>query len=58
MDNKFTRFLAAPGVWAQHITTKEPDDKMIEGAITAMTAVIPDDGSDIIQKRDCFYSPF
>ena len=49
-DNKFTRFLAAPGVWAQHITTKEPDDKMIEVAITAMTAVIPDDGSDIIQN--------
>ena len=49
-DNKFTRFLAAPGVWAQHITTKEPDDKMIEVAIEAMTAVIPDDGSDIIEN--------
>ncbi len=49
-DNKFTRFLAAPGIWAQRITTKEPDDKMIEVAIEAMTAVIPDDGSDIIQN--------
>lgn len=49
-DNKFTRILAAPGVWAQHITTKEPDDKMIEVAIEAMTAVIPDDGSDIIEN--------
>lgn len=47
-DNKFTRILAAPGMWAQRITTKEPDDKMIEVAITAMTAVIPDDGSDIL----------
>ncbi|MBR2715135.1 MAG: DUF1385 domain-containing protein [Ruminococcus sp.] len=49
-DNKLTRILAKPGVWAQHITTKEPDDKMIEVAIKAMTAVIPDDGSDIISN--------
>lgn len=48
-DNKFTRFIATPGLWAQRITTQEPDDKMIEVAITAMTAVIPDDGSDIIK---------
>ncbi len=49
-DNKFTRFIATPGLWAQRITTQEPDDKMIEVAIKAMTAVIPDDGSDIITK--------
>ncbi len=49
-DNKFTRMIATPGIWAQHITTQEPDDKMIEVAITAMTAVIPDDGSDIISN--------
>ncbi len=47
-DNKFTRILATPGLWAQRITTQEPDDKMIEVAIEAMTAVIPDDGSDIM----------
>lgn len=49
-DNKFTRAIATPGLWAQRITTKEPDDKMIEVAIEAMTAVIPDDGSDIISN--------
>lgn len=49
-DNAFTRFIAAPGLWAQRITTKEPDDKMIEVAIKAITAVIPDDGSDIVSK--------
>ncbi|MBQ2971610.1 MAG: DUF1385 domain-containing protein [Ruminococcus sp.] len=49
-DNKFTRILAKPGMWAQHITTKEPDKKMIEVAIEAMTAVIPDDGSDIVSN--------
>lgn len=47
-DNTFTRIIAAPGLWAQRITTKEPDDDMIEVAITAIKAVIPDDGSDII----------
>ena len=49
-DNWFTRILAAPGMWAQRITTREPDEKMIEVAIEAMTPVIPDDGSDIISK--------
>lgn len=49
-DNAFTRILAAPGMWAQRITTREPDDKMIEVAIEAMAPVIPDDGSDIINK--------
>lgn len=48
-DNAFTRIIAAPGMWAQRITTKEPDDDMIEVAITAIKDVIPDDGSDIIK---------
>ena len=52
-DNKLTRFLAAPGLWAQRITTREPDDEMIECAIAAMTAVIPDDGSDIVNDCGC-----
>lgn len=50
-DNKFTRIIAAPGLWAQRITTKEPDDKMIEVAIAAITPVIPDDGSDIVSCK-------
>ena len=49
-DNWFTRIIAAPGLWAQRITTKEPDDKMIEVAIEAIKAVIPDDGSDLVNK--------
>lgn len=42
-DNWFTRFISAPGVWVQHITTVEPDDDMIECAIKALEAVIPED---------------
>lgn len=49
-DNTLTRIISAPGMWAQHITTKEPDDEMIEVAIKAISSVIPDDGSDIINK--------
>lgn len=49
-DNKFTRIIAAPGLWAQRITTKEPDSKMIEVAIKAMTAVIPENGEDLVKK--------
>ena len=49
-DNVLTRIIAAPGRWAQRITTKEPDEKMCEVAIKAMLAVIPDDGTDIVNK--------
>ena len=44
-DNAVTRFISAPGVWLQHITTVEPDDDMIECAIVAMNEVIPEDKS-------------
>ncbi|MBQ6387540.1 MAG: DUF1385 domain-containing protein [Ruminococcus sp.] len=52
-DNHFTRIIAAPGLWAQRITTKEPEDDMIEVAIKAITAVIPEDGSDIVKNCGC-----
>lgn len=42
-DNWFTRLISAPGLWMQRITTVEPDDEMIECAITALEAVIPED---------------
>ncbi|MBR2284737.1 MAG: DUF1385 domain-containing protein [Ruminococcus sp.] len=45
-DNLFTRILSAPGLAMQRITTKEPDDSMIEIAIAAMTPCIPADKAD------------
>jgi len=42
-DNAFTRFISKPGLWVQRLTTKEPDDDMIECAIASLTAVIPED---------------
>ncbi len=47
-DNWFTRVISAPGLWLQRITVLEPDDEMIECAIAALKAVIPEDGSDKI----------
>ena len=46
-DNVVTRILSAPGMWMQNFTTNEPDDSMIEVAITAVQAVLPEkEGSD------------
>ena len=42
-DNLLTRIISAPGMWLQRLTTKEPDDSMIEVAIASLEAVIPDD---------------
>ena len=46
-DNRFTRILTAPGMWMQKFTTNEPDDSMIEVAIAAVEAVLPEEeGTD------------
>ena len=46
-DNWLIRALSAPGMWMQNFTTNEPDDSMIEVAITAVQAVLPEEeGAD------------
>ena len=46
-DNAFTRALSAPGMWMQNFTTNEPDDSMMEVAIRAVEAVLPEEeGTD------------
>ena len=45
-DNIFTKILSAPGLAMQRITTREPDDSMIEIAIAAMTPCIPEDRTE------------
>ena len=46
-DNWFTRILTAPGMWMQNFTTNEPDDSMIEVAVAALEAVLPEEeGAD------------
>ena len=41
-DNVFTRILSFPGLKLQHLTTREPDDSMIEAAIASVKPVIPE----------------
>ena len=41
-DNIVTRIISAPGMWLQRITTKEPEDDMIEIAIAALKACEPE----------------
>ncbi len=45
-DSKLVSLLSKPGLYLQKITTKEPDDDMIEIAIAAMTPVLPKEGEN------------
>ena len=38
-DNILVRIISAPGLWLQKLTTKEPDESMVEVAIRAVEAV-------------------
>lgn len=42
-DNIATRIISTPGLWIQRLTTKEPDDGMLEVAIASLMAVLPED---------------
>lgn len=50
-DNVLVKILAAPGLWMQRLTTKEPDEAMIEVALEAFISVLPDDEKD--ENNDC-----
>ena len=45
-DNLFVKILSAPGLWMQRITTKEPDDDIIECGLASIKAVITDNPED------------
>ena len=45
-DNILTRIVSAPGKAVQRLTTREPDDEMIETAIEALSLVIPEDSHE------------
>ena len=44
MDNIILRWLAAPGLWLQKLTTRQPDDQMVEVAIAALKEILIADG--------------
>lgn len=45
-DNILVKILSAPGLWMQRITTKEPDDEIIEVGIASLKAVITENPDD------------
>ena len=45
-DNILTRIVSAPGKALQLLTTREPDEEMVEVAIEALTLVIPENDAE------------
>lgn len=45
-DNIIVKILSAPGLWMQRLTTKEPDDAIIEVGIESLKAVLTDNPED------------
>lgn len=50
-DNLLTRIISAPGMWLQHVTVLKPDDGMIECAIAAFKAVLPQESDNLSQSE-------
>jgi uncharacterized protein YqhQ len=46
-NNLLFRLFAAPGKWVQRLTTGEPDDQMVEVALTALKAVLREDRGEV-----------
>ncbi|MBQ3791615.1 MAG: DUF1385 domain-containing protein [Clostridia bacterium] len=49
-DNAVVRVLSAPGLLMQRITTKEPDEKQLTVALTALKAAMPDEFPDTAKE--------
>ena len=47
-DNGFVRILKKPGLWFQKLTTREPDDSMLEVSLTAFKTVMEMDADESI----------
>ena len=43
--------LRAPGLWLQNITTKQPEDEMVEVAITALESAFGEQYSEMVGKK-------
>ena len=48
-DNKLTRAISAPGIWAQRITTKEPTEDMLECAIISIKCALRDEFPEFME---------
>ena len=51
------RILAAPGLWVQRLTTKEPTADMLEVAIISTKFALRDENPEFMQFFNDFYAP-
>jgi uncharacterized protein YqhQ len=56
-DNPVVRLLIVPGLSLQRLTTREPDDAMIECAIAALRPVLAADGIELAVSADATAAP-
>jgi uncharacterized protein YqhQ len=50
LNNPVVRLTMAPGLWLQSLTTKQPDDKMVEVGIAALEEVLISDG--VVKRQE------
>jgi len=50
-DSVLFRMFRAPGLWLQNITTKEPEDAMVEVSIEALKSAFGDKYKDVVGKK-------
>ncbi len=50
-DNTIFKMFRAPGLWLQNITTKEPEDAMVEVAIESLKTAFGNKYKDVIGKK-------
>ncbi len=49
--SRFVRALRAPGLWLQNITTRSPEDEMVEVAITALESAFGENYDEMVGKK-------
>ena len=49
--HKWLAWASRPGIWIQSITTKEPDDSMVEVAVVSLVAALSDDEVAAVKAR-------
>ena len=42
-DNRLVQAAVRPGLWLQYLTTRPPEDEMVEVAIESLKAVLPEE---------------
>jgi uncharacterized protein YqhQ len=50
-DRRWLRMASVPGMWLQHLTTRDPKDEQIEVAVASLLASLADDERDAVGLR-------